>query len=52
MMNVSSEGLAGAVFTRKAQVNGKDGKPIAEVKGAVRRSRSTLAAPPSGGSCR
>jgi uncharacterized cupredoxin-like copper-binding protein len=32
----SSEGLAGAVFTRKAQVNGKDGKPIAEVKGAVR----------------
>jgi uncharacterized cupredoxin-like copper-binding protein len=28
--------LAGAVFTRKAQVNGKDGKPIAEVKGAVR----------------
>lgn len=32
----SSEGLAGAVFTRKAQVNGKDGKPIAEVKGQVR----------------
>lgn len=32
----SSEGLAGAVFTRKAQVNGRDGKPIAEVKGAVR----------------
>jgi uncharacterized cupredoxin-like copper-binding protein len=32
----SSEGLAGAVFTRKAQVNGKDGKPVAEVKGYVR----------------
>jgi uncharacterized cupredoxin-like copper-binding protein len=32
----SSEGLASAVFTRKAQVNGKDGKPIAEVKGQVR----------------
>jgi uncharacterized cupredoxin-like copper-binding protein len=32
----SSEGLAQAVFTRKVQVNGKDGKPIAEVKGQVR----------------
>ena len=32
----SSEGLAQAVFTRKVQVNGADGKPIAEVKGQVR----------------
>ncbi|MGE5894878.1 MAG: biphenyl 2,3-dioxygenase [bacterium] len=32
----SSEGLAGAVFTRKVQVNGRDGKPIAEVKGMLR----------------
>lgn len=31
----SSEGLARAVFTRKAQVIGPDGKTIAEVKGAV-----------------
>ncbi len=32
----SSESMAGAVFTRKVQVNGKDGKPIAEVKGVIR----------------
>ncbi|HXH03394.1 MAG TPA: biphenyl 2,3-dioxygenase [Candidatus Competibacteraceae bacterium] len=32
----SSEGLAQAVFTRKVQVNGSDGKAIAEVKGVVR----------------
>lgn len=31
----SSPGLARAVFTRKAQVLGADGKTIAEVKGAV-----------------
>lgn len=32
----SSAGLADAVFTRKVQVNGADGKPIAEVKGTAR----------------
>jgi uncharacterized cupredoxin-like copper-binding protein len=32
----SSESLAQAVFTRKVQVNGEDGKPLAEVKGYVR----------------
>jgi len=32
----SSEGLAQAVFTRKVQVNGSDGKALAEVKGVVR----------------
>jgi len=32
----SSTGLSEAVFTRKVQVNGADGKPIAEVKGAIR----------------
>ncbi len=32
----SSEGLSQAAFTRKVQVNGKDGKPIAEVKGYIR----------------
>ena len=32
----SSEGLAQAVFTRKVQVNGADGKAIAEVKGMIR----------------
>lgn len=32
----SSEGMAQAVFTRKVQVNGKDGKAIAEVKGSIR----------------
>lgn len=31
----SSEGLSRAVFTRKAQVLGADGKTIAEVKGAI-----------------
>ncbi len=31
----SSEGLSRAVFTRKAQVLGPDGKTIAEVKGAI-----------------
>lgn len=33
----SSAGLAEAVFTRKVQVNGADGKPVAEVKGAAIR---------------
>lgn len=32
----SSEAMAQAVFTRKVQVNGADGKPIAEVKGHIR----------------
>lgn len=32
----SSEGLSQAVFTRKVQVNGADGKAIAEVKGQIR----------------
>jgi uncharacterized cupredoxin-like copper-binding protein len=32
----ASAGLADAVFTRKVQVNGPDGKAIVEVKGAVR----------------
>jgi uncharacterized cupredoxin-like copper-binding protein len=32
----SSEGLAQSVFTRKVQVNGPDGKAIAEVKGQIR----------------
>ena len=32
----SSEGLSGAVFTRKAQVLGADGKTIAEIKGTIR----------------
>jgi uncharacterized cupredoxin-like copper-binding protein len=32
----SSAGLAQAVFTRKVQVNGADGKPVAEVKGHIR----------------
>ena len=32
----SSAGMASAVFTRKVQVNGNDGKAIAEVKGTVR----------------
>ncbi len=32
----SSDGMSRAVFTRKVQVNGKDGKPIAEVKGHIR----------------
>jgi uncharacterized cupredoxin-like copper-binding protein len=32
----SSEGFAQAVFTRKVQVNGTDGKAIAEVKGQIR----------------
>ena len=31
----SSEGLARAVFTRKAQILGPDGKTIAEVKGSI-----------------
>ena len=31
-----SEGLAQSVFTRKVQVNGPDGKAIAEVKGQIR----------------
>jgi uncharacterized cupredoxin-like copper-binding protein len=31
----SSAGLARAVFTRKVQVNGTDGKPIGEVKGMI-----------------
>jgi uncharacterized cupredoxin-like copper-binding protein len=32
----SSDRFSGAVFTRKVQVNGQDGKAIAEVKGNVR----------------
>ncbi len=32
----SSDSFSQAVFTRKVQVNGGDGKPIAEVKGHVR----------------
>lgn len=32
----SSDGLSRAVFTRKAQVLGADGKPVAEIKGHVR----------------
>jgi uncharacterized cupredoxin-like copper-binding protein len=32
----SSAALADAVFTRKVQINGADGKPLAEVKGPVR----------------
>ncbi len=32
----SSAALAQAVFTRKVQVNGADGRPIAEVKGQIR----------------
>jgi len=32
----SSAGLAEAVFTRKVQINGPDGKAIVEVKGVVR----------------
>lgn len=32
----SSEGMAQSVFTRKVQVNGVDGKAIAEVKGQIR----------------
>lgn len=32
----SSEGLSRAVFTRKAQVLGRDGTPTAEIKGYIR----------------
>jgi uncharacterized cupredoxin-like copper-binding protein len=32
----SSDALAQAVLTRKVQVNGRDGKPIAEIKGHIR----------------
>ena len=32
----SSDALSQAVFTRKVQVNGPDGKPIAEIKGSIR----------------
>ena len=32
----SSDGMSRAVFTRKVQINGRDGKPIAEVKGHIR----------------
>ena len=32
----SSEGLSRSVFTRKAQVLGNDGKPVAEIKGTIR----------------
>lgn len=31
----SSDGMSRAVFTRKVQINGKDDKPIAEVKGHI-----------------
>lgn len=32
----SSAGLSEVVFTRKVQINGADGKPVAEVKGTIR----------------
>jgi len=32
----SSDGMSRAVYTRKVQVNGKNGKPIAEIKGPIR----------------
>ena len=32
----SSDGMSQAVFTRKVQINGRDGKPVAEVKGHIR----------------
>lgn len=32
----SSDAFAQAVFTRKVQVNGTDGKPVAEIKGHIR----------------
>ncbi len=32
----SSDGLSQSVFTRKVQVNGEDGKAVAEVKGNIR----------------
>lgn len=32
----SSDGMSRAVYTRKVQVNGKNGKPIAEIKGSIR----------------
>lgn len=32
----SSDGLSQAVYTRKVQVNGPDGKAVAEVKGLIR----------------
>lgn len=32
----SSAGFADAVFTRKVEVHGRDGKPIAEIKGVIR----------------
>ncbi len=32
----SSAGLAEAVFTRKVEAHGRDGKPVAEIKGAIR----------------
>jgi len=32
----ASAGLSEAVFSRKVQINGADGKPIAEVKGVIR----------------
>lgn len=32
----SSDALSQAVFTRKVQVNGRDGKAVAEVKGLIR----------------
>jgi uncharacterized cupredoxin-like copper-binding protein len=32
----SSDGFSRAVFTRKVQINGSDGKPISEIKGRVR----------------
>lgn len=32
----SSDGFAQAVFTRKVQVNGSDGNPVAEIKGHIR----------------
>ena len=32
----SSDGMSRAVYTRKVQINGKNGEPIAEIKGSIR----------------
>lgn len=46
----SSDGLAGAVYTRKVQVLDQAGATLAEIKGAPSaRSRSIRASRPSGG---
>ena len=46
----SSDALSQAVFTRKVQVNGPDGKPIAEIKGSIREMRFIRRRRPNGGS--